>query len=400
MNKNMYKKGKNANRTIKHRKKRNHNYKNTQRNMEKGRGGIMMYKEMKGGAICDDLSTINQSNLLDIFKYNIQVPKLVIPHIFEAIMDDLATGGPSSTASIKSPISTTPISSSSSPSSSSSSSSSSSISSSGSTPPASGSSSTETLFKDAIKLPFEEQLMYYPIAKDGDCFFTTIATQLNDINRQKIYPDFKMAKDITQQDVRNAIANYYRLPDNYKDLQDQAAANALFFGNMSDKSVNADTYINGIEGKQWGAEKEMNAIEHGALNDLTSNRQISVYVYGIRKGQLYNNGFGSSLNQATKKNSIPVIFFYNDKGVKGSGGGNHYDRLYFDAGNSAETLKLYQEFVENAKPNDVKIVEPSEANIKIILDLKLPGITRDEIINLLRDNDDDVNRVSNILLSR
>jgi hypothetical protein len=48
----------------------------------------------------------------------------------------------------------------------------------------------------------------------------------------------------------------------------------------------------------------------------------------------------------------------------------------------------------------VKIVEPSEANIKSILNLKLPGITRDEIVNLLRDNYDDVNRVSNILLSR
>jgi hypothetical protein len=227
------------------------------------------------------------------------VPKLVIPHIFEAIMDDLATGGPGPTpnASIKSPpasvksppasVKSPPASIKSPPASGSSPPASikSPPASSSSPPASSSSSSTETLFKDAIKLPFEEQLMYYPIAKDGDCFFTTIATQLNDINRQKIYPGFKMAKDITQQDVRNAIANYYRLPDNYKDLQDQSAANALFFGNMSDKSVNADTYINGIEGKQWGAEKEMNAIEHGALNDLTNNRQISVYFYGLRKGQ-------------------------------------------------------------------------------------------------------------------
>ena len=384
MNKNMYKKGKSANKTVRYKKKRNNNHKNTQKKMvEIGGEGMnkIMNKVMKGGAVCDDLSTINQSNLLDIFKYNIQVPKLVIPHIFEIVIDELATGVPGS-----------------SPDASSSSSSGKSIGKSKSSSSKSKSSSSKNVnFSNAIKQPFEQQLMYDSIAKDGNCFFAAIASQLNEINRQNIYPGFKLAKEITQQDVRNAIGTYYRLPANYKVLQEQSNANALFFGNISDKTVNADTYIKGIEENQWGAEKEMSAIENGALNALTNNRQIGVYIYGIRDGRLYNTGFGSLLKQATRENSIPIIFFYNDKG-SGSGG-NHYDRLYFDAADANKTLKLYQDFIKNAKPSEAKIVEPSEDNIQKIIGI-FPDIPRNEIITLLQGNGNDVNRVSNILLSR
>ena len=389
MNKNMYKKGKNANKTVRYKKKRNNNHKNTQKKMvEIGGEGMnkimnkVMNKVMKGGAVCDDLSTINQSNLLDIFKYNIQVPKLVIPHIFEIVIDELATGVPGSSPDASS---------------SKSSGKSSSKSSSKSSGKSKSSSSKNVNFSDAKKQLFEQQLMYDSIAKDGNCFFAAIASQLNEIYIGHIFPGFKLTIEITQQDIRNAIGIYYRLPDNYKVLQEQARENALFFGNVSDKNVDADTYIKGIEGNQWGAEKEMSAIEDGALNALTDNRQIGVYIYGIRDGRLYNTGFGSLLNQATRKNSIPIIFFYNDKG-SGSGG-NHYDRLYFDAADANKTLKLYQDFIKNAKPSEAKIVEPSEDNIKQIIDI-FPDISRDKIITLLQDNGNDVTRVSNILLSR
>lgn len=346
MNKNMYKKGKNANKTVRYKKKRNNNHKNTQKKMVKIGGEEMnkgMNKVMKGGAVCDDLSTINQSNLLDIFKYNIQVPKLVIPHIFEIVIDELATGVPGSSPDASS-------------------SGSSSKSSGKSSGKSKSSSSKNVNFSDAKKQPFEQQLMYDSIDKDGNCFFAAIASQINEISRQNIFPGFELTKEINQQDVRNAIGTYYKLADNYKVLQDQSNAKALFFGNvenMSDNPVDADTYITGIEGKQWGAEKEMSAIEDGALNALTNNSQLSIYIYGIRDGRLYNTKFASVLlNPEIRKDSIPIIFFYNDKG--GGSGGNHYDRLYFDAADANKTLKLYQDFIKNAKPSEAKIVEPSE----------------------------------------
>lgn len=335
MNKNMYKKGKNANKTIKHRKKRNYNHKNTQKKMVKNT------EQMKGGAVCDDLVTINQSNLLDIFKYNIQVPKLVIPYIFNIVIDDSATGGPglspdATSSKTSDTISSSGTSNSSSISSNTSSSDSGKKSDTSSSTKGSrdsgkkSSSPAQKAFEAAEKPDFLKNLVFGQEPMDGDCFFHAVANQLNQILT------FKDGKNpnFDQQTIRTTLAEHYtKNPDKIKDVG-KAGALEIARDNFTD---NTDEYTRliGMPNKKGGifaTQFDIVSIQgDNALVTLTNGTVVYIDVYNVLKNELKYRISGDFENQAQlRKDGIQILLLFS--------GGNHYDRLYF---NTADEYNTY-----------------------------------------------------------
>ena len=232
------------------------------------------------------------------------------------------------------------------------------------------------------------------VGGDGNCFFSSIANQLNQIGHLELYPDFNLNRDITQQAIRNAIVNYYLQPGNIDELIVQATSGILSLTNTG-TPVTANDYIASIGSNGWGGEKEIAAINDGALSELTNGRLvlIDVYNYNNRSGNFVPNGV-NNLNRVPnemRRDRIPVLLLYN--------GANHYDRLYFDNGNPDQTRRRYREYLATDININILPLEEvaTQENITSIQDM-FPDMPEEDIKNLLNLYNDDINETINQIL--
>ena len=232
------------------------------------------------------------------------------------------------------------------------------------------------------------------VGGDGNCFFSSIANQLNQIGHLELYPDFNLNRDITQQAIRNAIVNYYLQPGNIDELIVQATSGILSLTNTG-TPVTANDYIASIGSNGWGGEKEIAAINDGALSELTNGRLvlIDVYNYNNRSGNFVPNGV-NNLNRVPnemRRDRIPVLLLYN--------GANHYDRLYFDNGNPDQTRRRYREYLATDININIPPLEEvaTQNNITSIQDM-FPDMPEEDIKNLLNLYNDDINETINQIL--
>ena len=232
------------------------------------------------------------------------------------------------------------------------------------------------------------------VGGDGNCFFSSIANQLDQIGHLELYPDFNLNRDITQQAIRNAIVNYYLQPGNIDELIVQATSGILSLTNTG-TPVTANDYIASIGSNGWGGEKEIAAINDGALSELTNGRLvlIDVYNYNNRSGNFVPNGV-NNLNRVPnemRRDRIPVLLLYN--------GANHYDRLYFDNGNPDQTRRRYREYLATDININIPPLEEvaTQNNITSIQDM-FPDMPEADIKNLLNLYNDDINETINQIL--